>query len=176
MHTRLSRCWQSDYSPRRRPLRCNKTANLGLLYGYALERYSLRSAHLAQVAGISRWSPFSRWLWASAQTRRCSAWLLRSLLRPLPFPEPDRLVAVAALHASGIGRGAQSRFPTSSTIASATVPLQYLAAYHTSDETLTGVGEPMHVEANVVTTGFFEALGVQPQLGQNLSAGRREAR
>ncbi len=86
------------------------------------------------------------------------------LLRPLPFPEPDRIMAVASLTESG--RGTSESYPDFFDYRQRNRTFENMAAYHSSDETLTGVGEPMHVEANVVTTGFFEALGIQPQLGR----------
>jgi predicted permease len=90
------------------------------------------------------------------------------LLRPLPFPEPDRLVAVASL--SQTGKPSSESYPDFFDYRQRSRSFQYLAMYHSSDETLTGVGEPMHVEANMVSTGFFEALGVQPQLGRTFLA------
>lgn len=90
------------------------------------------------------------------------------VLRPLPFPDPDKLVAVAS--ASKVRAVPAVSFPDFLDWRDQNRSFEHIAAYHTADLTLTGLGEPAHIEANVVTTGFFEALGVQPQLGRTFSA------
>ena len=87
------------------------------------------------------------------------------LLRPLPFPEPERIMQVSSI-------GEQRRFSSESypdffDYRQRNRSFEYLSAYHGASKTLTGVGEPQHLQANVVTPGFFEALGVQPKLGRS---------
>jgi putative ABC transport system permease protein len=96
------------------------------------------------------------------------------LLRPLPFPEPDRLMAV---------EGRNDRNPTAN--ANAGGPLSYpdffdwrsqnksfsaLASFHDKSFTLTGTGEPQHLTGHVVSADFFRVLGVSPALGRGFSA------
>jgi putative ABC transport system permease protein len=86
------------------------------------------------------------------------------LLRPLPFPEPERLVAVATV--SPTGDMTAESYPDFYDWRQQNRSFQNLAAYRLDNLTLGGLGDPLHVEANVVTSGFFETLGVQPQLGR----------
>ncbi|HET9697047.1 MAG TPA: ABC transporter permease [Terriglobales bacterium] len=89
------------------------------------------------------------------------------LMRPLPFPEPDRIMAVGSTN-------------NSKTISSDSLPdflddrarnksFEHLAMYFTSDKTLTGTGDPLHIQATVVSAGFFETLGVRPALGRTFT-------
>jgi predicted permease len=91
------------------------------------------------------------------------------LLRPLPFPEPHRIVAVETVAQNG-GSTAES-FPDFVDWREQNRSFESMAAYHTTNLTLSGVGDPMHVQATVVSAGFFETLGVQPKLGRTF---RRE--
>ncbi len=87
------------------------------------------------------------------------------LIRPLPFPEPDRLVWTWGNIRNGGNRASVS-------------PLDYLdyrhenhtfehfAAMTSASANLTGGGEPERLAASAVTGNFFQALGVQPVLGR----------
>ena len=86
------------------------------------------------------------------------------LLRPLPFPEPERIMQVSSTTEQG-RFGAES-YPDFLDYRQRNHTFEYLAVYHGSSKTLTGVGEPQHLQANMVSTGFFDALGVQPKLGR----------
>jgi putative ABC transport system permease protein len=93
------------------------------------------------------------------------------LLRPLPFPEPNRLVSIherrpssreADLPVSGhefIAWKEQSHFFTA------------MALYHFELATITGGGEPETVGALRVSADFFPLLGVRPVLGRSILAG-----
>jgi putative ABC transport system permease protein len=91
------------------------------------------------------------------------------LLRPLPFPEPNRLVAVGTM--SQTGAVTAESYPDFVDWREQNRSFESLAAYHFTDLTMSGFGDPTHVEANVVTAGFFETLGIQPQFGRRF---RRE--
>jgi len=54
------------------------------------------ATHYASCASRrpSRSRLLSRWRWALAQTWRCLPWFALVLLKPLPFKEPERLVAI----------------------------------------------------------------------------------
>lgn len=86
------------------------------------------------------------------------------LLRPLPFPEPDRIMQVSSTGEKR--RFSSESYPDFLDYRQQNRSFAYLSAYHGSSKTLTGAGEPLHLQANVVTPGFFEALGVQPKLGR----------
>jgi putative ABC transport system permease protein len=92
------------------------------------------------------------------------------LLRPLPFPEPNRLVALGDI-LEGASKG-----PTTS-IGGVTAPdiLNYtrdthsftgLGGYRNDDIELSGVGEPATVTLGRMTTGVFTALEVAPLMGR----------
>ena len=89
------------------------------------------------------------------------------LLQPLPFAEPDRLVA--------IGEGAQDDPPgqQNSTSPGTFFDMQAQArvfsgiAAHTGNQgALVGVGEPEMLQGNLSIGGLFDVLGVRPLLGR----------
>ncbi len=93
--------------------------------------------------------------------------LVRSvLLRPLPFPEPGRLVAIAESN-PGKGRDLMSASaPNFLDWQAGSRSFTAMGAYTTTDTTLTGRGEPERLSATLATAGFFPALAVSPQAGR----------
>jgi predicted permease len=88
------------------------------------------------------------------------------LLRPLPFPDPDRLVMVWE-DAAGIGFPQNTPAPGNfRTWKSEATVFQTLAALDQRSFNLTGDGEPEKIEGRGVTAEFFEVLGVSPALGR----------
>jgi predicted permease len=88
------------------------------------------------------------------------------LMRPLPFPEPERLHLVSLspkfirmLHPGMVDqtfaayRGVDRTF-------------QNLAAFNTYSGNLTGAGDPVVIPVGQVTTEFFDALAVKPAMGR----------
>jgi len=86
------------------------------------------------------------------------------LLRPLPFPEPERIMQVSST--AQVRKFSSESYPDFFDYRQRNHTFEYLSAYHGASKTLTGVGDAQHIEANMVTPGFFEALGVQPKLGR----------
>ena len=86
------------------------------------------------------------------------------LLRPLPYPDPDRLVVVWGTYPE-FGRTATSLPDFRDWRASATSFAQ-MAARHGTIFNLTSAGEPVQLSADRVTANFFPTLGVQPALGR----------
>ena len=91
------------------------------------------------------------------------------LLRPLPFPNPDRLVILGdILEASNCG------FCTRSTVTAAgirnymrdTQSFTHLGGYHGAGFELSGTGDPVPVNATRMSGEVFAALGVDPLLGR----------
>jgi putative ABC transport system permease protein len=89
------------------------------------------------------------------------------LLKPLPFPEPDRLMFVSEQNKAGIGmpiswmnsldwRARQHAFDG-------------LALSRHSAFTLTGVGQATRVTGRRVTANFFQVVGVQPSIGRGFA-------
>ena len=88
------------------------------------------------------------------------------LLRPLPFPQPDRLFLVAL--------SPKSFFMAQPGMADVTYlqfrerdrTFQHLAAFSSYKGNLTGAGDPVVVKMASVTTEFFDAVGVGPAMGR----------
>jgi len=81
------------------------------------------------------------------------------LVRPLPFANPSRLVSVRNVlsYAQVTDLREQAR------------AVEEIGAYGYLPLDLTGAGEPMQVQAAVVSGGLFATLGVQPALGRWLT-------
>jgi predicted permease len=90
------------------------------------------------------------------------------LWRPLPYPEPDRLVIVSAAQQTSEGVRTFSTWAPRSfdALRSATATLEQLAAYTPADAYLTGLDEPRQVSTLEVSPNFFATLGVAPVLGR----------
>ena len=88
------------------------------------------------------------------------------LLRPLPFPDPDSLVAVFETDTQrGQVRGSHS-YPNFFDLRAQNTVFEHLATYRSGDYIMTGRGEPARLQGAVVTTDLFPLLGVQPMLGR----------
>jgi putative ABC transport system permease protein len=98
------------------------------------------------------------------------------ILRPLPFPESDRLVWVYGNIRNGGNRASVAPLDFldyrnqnktfEQFAASFTVPLPV---------TLTGAGEPERLQASAVTGNFFQAFGVSPALGRGFTLDNEKA-
>jgi putative ABC transport system permease protein len=96
------------------------------------------------------------------------------LLRPLPYPDGDRLVTVyESFPRSDGGRVRQLRNVVSPANwldwQRDSHTLQGFAAWRSLRGTLTGVGEPLRVNTQSVSAEFFPTLGVKPLLGRTLT-------
>lgn len=92
------------------------------------------------------------------------------LLKPLPFPQPERLVE---LWETRITKGwKQASFSEANfwDVRSRTKSFEEMAAIGTSGWNMTGYGEPEHVDVAQVSAGFFRVLGVNPKLGRGFLA------
>jgi putative ABC transport system permease protein len=88
------------------------------------------------------------------------------LLRPLPFPEPERIVQVrGGLRADGVEDTLLAGAVFSEVRRSAT-RLEEVAAVAAIRQNLTGAGLPEQVQVGWVSTNLFRMLGVRPALGR----------
>jgi putative ABC transport system permease protein len=90
------------------------------------------------------------------------------LLRPFPFPELDRVVAIwetIPQQDSWSLKAAPANFRDWTQQSTA---FQQLAAVHTWNVNLRRQGVSQRAEGYRVTSGFFPLLGIAPQLGRNL--------
>ncbi len=86
------------------------------------------------------------------------------LLRPLPYPEPGRVVELQTVTASGgVGSLSPADFRDYQRDVST---LAHVAAYTEADIALTGAGEPRRLSGVTVTPGFFDVMGVPPAIGR----------
>ncbi len=87
------------------------------------------------------------------------------LLRPLPYPQSDRLVQVREVNE----RGRQVRFaePNYGDVRDNIRSFASIAQYTSYLNTVTGANEPARARMAVVSGGFFKVLGVQPQAGRS---------
>jgi putative ABC transport system permease protein len=89
------------------------------------------------------------------------------LLRPLPYPNGDRLVIVE----ESVGRNAHADVSPANWLdwQRGSRALRGLAAWNSMAFRLTGAGEPKRVSAQLVSAEFFPVLGVAPLLGRTIS-------
>jgi putative ABC transport system permease protein len=92
------------------------------------------------------------------------------LLRPLPFPDSDRLMVLSDhLQGVDVGQGGDEVGVTVPDIIAYTRDTRAftaLGAYQGAGFELSGNGDPAQVNASRITAGIFSALGVAPQLGR----------
>lgn len=88
------------------------------------------------------------------------------LLKPLPYPKPDRLVAVReiapALDIKGMGLSPADYF----TFREENRTFERFGVWTTDRVSVTGLGVPEQVPAITVTADTLPALGIQPALGR----------
>ena len=94
------------------------------------------------------------------------------VLRPLPFPESERIMNVApgrqAAPSAPLVAGNFS-YPDYFDYHGQNHSFQWMASFHDTDMTLTGHGDPLHVTGEVVGADFFRVLGVPPAVGRDFT-------
>ena len=95
------------------------------------------------------------------------------LWRPLPYPNPDRLIIVSSAQQTETGVKTFSTWPpvTYEGLRPRVTTLDHLAAYTSIDVQLTGRGEPLQLPALDVSPNFFATLGVNPARGRAFLTG-----
>ena len=95
------------------------------------------------------------------------------LLRPLPYPDPDRLVFLLGTPTDGDSAkvGSSTSFPDYADFKQRSKSFSQLAAMSVTQTTVTGKSfEPAIVSGSPVTANLFPMLGVSPALGRNFLA------
>ena len=88
------------------------------------------------------------------------------LLRPLAFPDSDRLEMVWETDQTrGVRHGSFS-YPNFFDVRSQNQSFEHLSCYHDADYIMTGRGDATRVRGLVVTADLFPVLGVSPILGR----------
>ena len=91
------------------------------------------------------------------------------LLRPLPFPDSERLVSLGdILLGADIGGSGEAGVtaPDIRAYTRDTRSFESLGGYQSNGYELSGVGEPAQINATRMTAGVFPALGVAPLMGR----------
>jgi predicted permease len=89
------------------------------------------------------------------------------LLRPLPYPEPDRIVQIweapntggVAITCGGVFMDWQDHM----------TQLEFIAAAHQADKNLTGGGDPVRISGLEVSADYLRVLRINPILGRDFS-------
>jgi putative ABC transport system permease protein len=89
------------------------------------------------------------------------------LLRPLPFPEPDRLVQIWPGGGPDVGKS--HSYPDVADWRTMSHSFSGIATYRPESFALTGDGEPLHVRGSVVSANLMDVLGIAPALGRSFS-------
>lgn len=90
------------------------------------------------------------------------------LLRPLPYPQQERLVEVNELNESG--RGMAFTEPNFNDLAARNRSFEAMANYTRGSEAVAGGSEAARTDVAGISADFFRVLGVQPALGRLISA------
>ncbi|MGH7637848.1 MAG: ABC transporter permease, partial [Gemmatimonadaceae bacterium] len=94
-----------------------------------------------------------------------------ALLRPLPYPNADR---VTALYTQAPFGPFSTSPPDFHDWREQTKSFSEMAAFYPHSRTLTGLGEPQSIGAAMVTQRFFDVLGVAPMLGRAFAPSEAE--
>ena len=96
------------------------------------------------------------------------------LLRPLPLPDPDRLLFLTGSNPSRPGAGFPFSLTAYETIRDGNRSLSGITAFCGENLTLTGVGDPAQLMASLVSPNFFDVLQRAAAAGTRLpTRGRR---
>ena len=93
-----------------------------------------------------------------------------AFLRPLPFRDADRVVAVHERRTENAGSGNVSGHEYAAW-RERNRTFESLAIYEYAHRVLTGRSEPAAVTALAVSANFFDAIGIEPMLGRGFVAG-----
>ena len=91
------------------------------------------------------------------------------ILRPLPFPQPERLVQLSdVLQGANVGGNGEAgvTVPDIRNYTRDTHSFESLGGYQGAGYELSGVGEPAQINATRMSAGVFPALRVQPLMGR----------
>ncbi|MGA3043933.1 MAG: ABC transporter permease [Bryobacteraceae bacterium] len=126
-------------------------------------RYGIRM--VAKSPGFAAIAIFTLALGVGANTALFSV-VNGVLLNPLPYRQPDRLVAIYGKTKEF--RQSSISYPNFLDWVRSQRSFSSMAAFREDDYNLTGMGEPERVKAEMVSSDFFSVLGVNPVAGRPL--------
>jgi putative ABC transport system permease protein len=88
------------------------------------------------------------------------------VLRPLPFAEPDRLMAFRSIDRRGTPHPTSLSYPTFFDFRAQNRVFERLVSYRDSRFTLTDSQPALQVAGEIVSWDLFQVLGVRPELGR----------
>src|SRR5262249_37616862 len=90
------------------------------------------------------------------------------VLRPLPYPHPDRLVAISQVNR----RGTFSRLPDPNfdDLRDQSHTFRSMAKYQAWTVSVSGIAEPARAQVAIVSRDFLTVLGTQPAIGRGFAA------
>ena len=95
------------------------------------------------------------------------------LLNPLPFPNPDQLLAVYSK--TGTFQESSISYPNFLDWQKDNHSFAALSAFRSDDYNMVGAGEPERVHIHMISAEFFPALGLPPLLGRAFRAEEDQA-
>ena len=90
------------------------------------------------------------------------------LFDPLPYPHPERVVAIREFGTDGAPNA--GTFGMYRAMADRERSLDAIAVFRSWQPTITGRGEPERLEGQRVSAGYFRALGIAPAMGREFDA------
>jgi len=91
------------------------------------------------------------------------------MLRPLPYYQPERMIAAESVNTRAPGFGALS-YPDFFDWRSRNHTLEHLVSYHDNAFTLNGLDRPVQLDGEVVSWDLLPALGISPELGRGFAS------
>lgn len=92
-----------------------------------------------------------------------------ALLRPLPYPDQERIVELRELDEKG--KGMSFTQPNFDDLRARSHSFDAMAQYSAWPQAVAGGSEPVRTNAAAVSSDFFSVLGVRPALGRVFSSG-----
>ena len=90
------------------------------------------------------------------------------LLRPLPYNEPDRIMAIFEVNTQG--HWSHLADPNFDDFRDQSRSFQAIAKYTAYERSVAGASQPIRTKIGVVSADFFKVFRVQPMLGRDFSA------
>jgi putative ABC transport system permease protein len=132
-------------------------------------RYAVRT--LLRMGGVAVVAILTLALGIGATTTMFSV-VYAMLLRPLPFSDPDRLVIL--FHTSVTPRDGLQRLrwslPNITGLEQVATSFESVGSFTGPLFTMSGHGDPEHIDGETVSRGYFQALRVSPVAGRLFSA------
>jgi predicted permease len=97
------------------------------------------------------------------------------LLRPLDYPDPDRLMNLSFIDLANRARPSGMSYPLLEAMVDGNRSFTGIAGYTNEGLTLNGIGEPEMLPGARVSWNFFDVLGIRPEAGRWFSPAEDKA-